>query len=475
MATVDREGRNAVTRRLAEWVAALREDEIPGEVTSHIKLCLLDTLGCGLFGSTLPWGQTVIRFAQGLGHGEEATVWGDGSRLPAANAALANGTLVHAFEMDDLHASGVLHPGAVSVTAALAAAERRERTGGPPVRGGHLLTALVAGYEVAVRIGLASGHAQLRRGFHPAATTGVFGAAAASSRILELDADATQDALGTAGTQASGLMAAQYGSMVKRMHMGRSAQSGIYGADLAAMGFRGVREVIEAPYGGFITTLIGDDSDLDRITDSLGERYELLGVGLKVYPSCGSSHTTVDALMAIKERCPDLGPETVESIVVRTTKSTRDHVGWPYVPDTVTSAQMNLPYTAAALLVDGALTVESFAEGRLRDPRLISLAHKVRVDVDPDLDQLGREHRHAVRVEVSLTDGRRFEDARSHARGTPQVPVPTREIEAKFLDLAERVVGGDQAATVLRIVHEFDRLPAVCSFVDHLVRRGAGR
>lgn len=470
MAHAGGKGTVAITRRLAEWVAALRLEEVPDDVVRHVKLGLLDTLGCGLFGSTLPWGQTVIRFAGTLGRGKEATVWGDGSLLPAANVALANGTLVHAFEMDDLHASGVLHPGSVTVTAAMAVAERRERGGGPPADGRSLLGALVAGYEVGARIGVACGYAKLRKGFHPAATTGVFCAAAAASRILGLDADATQDALGTAGTQASGLMAAQYGSMVKRMHMGLSAQSGIYGADLAAMGFRGVREVIEAPYGGFLGTLAGDAADPALILEGLGEYYELMGTGFKIYPSCGSSHTTIDALLAIRERCPDLSPEAVESVVVRTTTSTRDHVGWPYVPDTVTSAQMNLPYTVAALLADGALTVESFAEHRLREPRLVALAEKVHVEADPDLDRMGRDHRHTVRVTIRLTDGRQLEDSRTHARGTARVPISASDLEAKFADLAGRVVGDDQAAAIREMVEDLEHLPTVSPLADQMVR-----
>lgn len=469
MSHAPEKGTVEITRHLAEWVAGLRLEDIPDEVTGHAKLALLDTLGCGLFGSTLPWGQTVIRFARRLGRNGEATVWGDGSLLPAANAALANGTLVHAFEMDDLHAGGVLHPGSVTATAAIALAERRERGRKVSVEGRRVLEALIAGYEVGARIGLACGYAKLKKGFHPAATTGVFCAAAAASRILNLDAEATQDALGTAGTQAAGLMASQYGSMVKRMHMGLAAQSGIYGADLAAMGFRGVRGVLEAPYGGFLSTLVGDAADPAPILDGLGERYEMLGTGFKIYPACGSSHTTIDALLAIRERCPDLSPEAVESVVIRTTTAVRDHVGWPYVPDTVTSAQMNLPFTAAVLLYDGALTVESFADYRLRDPALVELAGRVSVLADPELDRKGRDYRHTVHVDVRLSDGRQFEESRTHGRGTAKQPVSPAELYAKFADLAGRVVGDGQAAAIREMVEDLEQLPAISPLADAMV------
>lgn len=457
-----------VTQRVAQWVADLRFEDIPLEVIEHIKLCLLDTLGCGLFGSTLPWGRTVIEFAQTLGVGDEASVWGTPIRLPAANAALVNGTLVHSFEMDDLHALAVIHPGAEAVPAALAVSEREEKSG-RPVSGKRFLTALVAGYEIGIRVGLATGHAQLRRGFHPSATTGVFCAAAAAGSILGLNGEAMQDALGIAGTQASGLMAAQYGSSVKRMHLGRSSQSGVYGADLAARGFRGIRNVLEAPYGGFFSTMIGDCSELPLVLRDLGERYELLGTGFKPYPSCGSTHTTVDALLALKENHPDLTPQSVDSITIYTTSNTRNHVGWPYVPDTVTSAQMNLGYTVAALLLDGSLTVDSFREERLTDPRILELSARVRVEVDPAFDRLGREGRHAVRVVVRLIDGRTLETSCFHAKGTSARPLTSEEVVAKFTDLASRAVGYERAVSIVETVRRLETFSEIGGLV-HLLR-----
>lgn len=449
-----------ITQRLAQWAADLRYEDIPPEVIAHIKLCVLDTLGCGLFGSTLPWGQTITTFASTLGAGAEATVWGSNRKLPAANAALANGTFVHAFEMDDLHALAVVHPGAETIPAALAVAERKEHSGAS-VSGRALLTAVVAGYEVGVRVGIISGHAQLTRGFHPSATSGVFCAAAAAGSILGLDAPAMQDAMGIAGTQAAGLMSAQYGSMVKRMHLGRSSQSGVYGADLAALGFRGIRNVLEAPYGGFFSTMIGDRSELPRIISGLGERFELLGTGFKPYPSCGSTHTTVDALLALRAAHSGLLPQQIQSIAIFTTATTRNHVGWPYVPETVTSAQMNLAYTSTVLLLDGRLTVDSFDEERLRDPKVLDLASRIHVEVDPAFDRMGRDGRHSVRVQVQLLDGRRLETTCHHAKGTVAHPLATQEIEAKFLELAERVRGRAEATAILHSVRAVEELTSI--------------
>jgi len=254
------------TRTLAEYVAGLSYNTIPQEVISHIKLSFIDSLGCALFGSTLPWGKIITSFTSELGKGRGAIIWGDGAEVPPTSAPLANGTLIHSFELDDLHRVGVIHPGSEAIPAADALVRHARR-----IDGKQLITAVVAGYEVGCRVGMTGGAAQLRRGFHPSATSGTFAAGAAAAKMLRLNPAKTVHALGIAGTQAAGLMAAQHSSMVKRMHAGRSAQAGVYGALLAARGFTGIEDILEAPYGGFCSTFI-DRPDLSHLTNQLGER-----------------------------------------------------------------------------------------------------------------------------------------------------------------------------------------------------------
>ena len=188
-------------------------------------------------------------------------VWGTAARLSAPHAALVNGTLVQSFELDDVHRQGVLHVGAVTLPALFAVAELR-----PGMSGRDFLTAAVAGYEIGPRVGMCMGQEHIGQGWHSGATVGVFSAAAGAAAGLRLSADKTVHALGIAGTQAAGLMAAQYGAMVKRMHAGRSSQSGLYGALLAEQGFTGIVDVFESPYGGFCTTFSRsqDRFNLDR-------------------------------------------------------------------------------------------------------------------------------------------------------------------------------------------------------------------
>jgi len=425
---------NSPTQALAEYIADLSYRNIPPEVVSHIKLCLVDSLGCALFGSTLPWGKIITSFAKEMGKGKGALIWGDGSEVPSTSAPLANGTLIHSFEMDDLHRVGVIHPGAEAIPAADALVRRAG-----PVDGKRFITALVAGYEVGCRVAMTGGASQLRRGFHPSATSGTFAAGAAAAKMLRLNPGKTLHALGIAGTQAAGLMAAQHASMVKRMHPGRSAQAGVYGALLAAKGFTGIEDILEAPYGGFCSTFC-DNPNLSHLTQDLGERFETLNVGCKPYPCCGSNHTSIDALKKILREHPEVRAENVDKIRIRTSRATKLHVGWPYVPKSMTTAQMNLPFCVAVLLHDRDFFVDQITEKSIHSEAVVKTTRKIEVLEDAALEALGDEGRHGVTLEVELHDGRSYSETVLHAKGSDKHPVSRDEALKKFRLLASRVL-----------------------------------
>jgi aconitate decarboxylase len=422
------------TRTLAEYIAGLSYKDLPSEVVSHIKFSLIDSLGCALFGSTLPWGRIITSFAKELGKGKGALVWGDGAEVPSTSAPLANGTLIHSFEMDDLHRVGVIHPGAEAIPAA----DALVRHGGK-VDGKRFLTAVVAGYEVGCRVAMTGGASQLRRGFHPSATSGTFAAGAAAAKMLRLNPVNTVHALGIAGTQAAGLMAAQYASMVKRMHPGRSAQAGVYGALLAAKGFTGIEDILEAPYGGFCSTFV-DKPNLSHLTRDLGERFETLNVGFKPYPCCGSNHTSIDALKKILGEHPEIVAEQVEKISIRTTRATKLHVGWPYEPKSMTTAQMNLLFCVAVLLHDRDFFVDQVTEKSIRRADVLETTKKIEVLEDPQFEALGDEGRHGVHVEVQLRNGKSYSEKVLHAKGSDKYPMTVAEVLQKFRLLASRVL-----------------------------------
>jgi len=360
---------NIHTRKIADFVSQLTYDRIPGEVRERAKLLILDSLGCAIYGAKLEWCRILQNTFRGLDTTRTTSIWGTDQTLSSTNAALVNGTQVQGFELDDVHRDGVLHCGAVTLPAVIAVAESHAS-----LSGSEFLTAAIAGYEIGPRVGRCMGQEHIGQGWHSGATLGVFSAGAGAARALRLDPEHTVHALGIAGTQAAGLMAAQYGAMVKRMHAGRSAQSGLYGALLAKGGFTGIRDVFEAPYGGFCSTFSRshDRFDLKALSAGLGTEWECMRIALKFYSCVGSNHTTLDAIRDIKRRRP-FGLDELTKIVAHGSRVTADHVGWPYKPEGLTSAQLNLPYCVATLLLEGDVFVDQFTEEAVHDAKRIAL------------------------------------------------------------------------------------------------------
>ncbi|HEY3074016.1 MAG TPA: MmgE/PrpD family protein, partial [Burkholderiales bacterium] len=350
---------NAYTRGLAEFASGLQYEQIPAAVRDRLKLLILDALGCALYGAELEWCRILRRTLSAVDSDGACAIWGTRERLSAPHAVLANGTQVQSFELDDVHRAGVLHVGAVVLPALVALAELRRN-----LSGRDFLAAAAAGYEVGPRVGMCMGPEHIGQGWHSGATVGVFAAAAAAARGLRLNGEKTVHALGIAGTQSAGLMAAQYGAMVKRMHAGRAAQSGLYGALLAEQGFTGIENVFEAEYGGFCTTFSRsqDRFRLAELTAGLGTTWQTMGVALKFYACVGSNHTTLDALRTLQAE-HQFRAEDVERIVVHGSQVTADHVGWKYEPKGMTAAQLNLPFCAATLLLEGDCFVDQFKPG----------------------------------------------------------------------------------------------------------------
>lgn len=451
---------NIHTQKVGDFVASLTLEAVPRDVVQHAQWDILDSIGCALFGQTLPIAAILERAQKRVSSGGNATVWGTAWKASADTAALINGTLVHSFELDDLHHEAILHPGGMALSPALALAEAEGGTGADVV------VAHVAGLEVSSRVGLAVGVPLLRRGWHNNGILGIFASAAASSRVLRLDGPQVVHAIGTAGSLAAGLMAAQFGAMVKRMHAGHAAASGMRAAVLASEGFTGIEALFEHGYGGFFPTF-ADSYETGEVSAELGERWETLNVGFKQYSCCGSSHTTVDILRGLRAS-RGLRAEQVKGITITGSSATRDHVGWEYVPDSTTTAQMNLPYAAAVALIDGECFVDQFAEDRLRDPEILDLVGRIKVEADPAIDEGGRTRRHEVRVHVDLHDGGVIDEHAIYASGSVRNPLSPDQLRQKFLRLASKRVSSDQAERILDAVMSLDTAPDVSRLTDAL-------
>ncbi len=444
---------NRYTQGIADFVSGLQYDRIPQEVRSRIKLLMLDALGCGIYGADLEWSRILQQRLGELDSTRACAVWGAQLKLSGPHAALVNGTQVQGFELDDTHLLGVLHTGAVVLPALVTVAEMRDG-----LNGKDFLAAAVAGYEVGPRVGMCMGNEHITQGWHSGATVGVFAAAAGAARGLKLDAGKTVHALGIAGTQSSGLMAAQFGAMVKRMHAGRAAQSGLYGAQFADAGFTGIVNVFESEYGGFCTTFSRstDRFRFDALTAGFGSEWQTLGVRLKLYACNGSTHSTLDAIRELQAEHP-FGAADVANIVVHGSKSTVEHVGWKYEPQGLTAAQLNLGYVVATLLIEGECFVDQFTDAKLADPARMALAHKVEARHDPEISAKGPKFRQMVRVEVHLKDGKRLERTVEIARRKKEIASEV-EIVAKFQNLAGHVLPKKQVDELRDAVLGLERL-----------------
>lgn len=439
------------TRDLAAFASALRFDDIPRDVVERIKLSALDSFGCCLFGATLPWTRKVADLALGEGARPAATLIGMGARTSAALAALVNGTGGHAFELDDIHKESILHMGSLAIPAALVIAEEDGR-----LKGRDVITAIAAGYEVGARVGNAATMSLFFRGFHPQGTSGAFAAAAAAARMLDLDADRFQHALGIVGSQAGGLMAAQEGAMVKRFHSGRAAQSGVYSARLAQRDFTGISDVLEAAYGGYLSCY-SDTPDARRLTDGLGATWETLNVGYKPHASVTSIHTALDGLAEIM-RENGLAADDIERVEAGLSPMTHLHCAWQYKAQGVTAAQMNLYYGLAVVALDGVAFTEQYREGRLRDPAIFGFIERIDARVDREIEGLGAGFRHAARVKVRGRDGRSWEKLLLHRRGSPEHPLTPADIEYKFRHIVGACRSEADADRLIKLTNTLDTL-----------------
>ena len=440
----DRAPATGPTRQLAAWIASLRYNDLPAPTRETVRLALLDTLGCGVYGYTTPWAGMLLRWARaGAPVKPEATVWGETApSLRAADAALVNGTAVHAFELDDYH-NAKLHAGAVVVPAALAVAEKTGATGE------QLVSAIAAGYEVMIRSSLALNPSAARmRGWHITGICGPLGAAAACASLLHLDAEHTAWALGLAGTQGAGTWAFNAdGTMSKRFHAGRAAYSGVIAAELAAMGFTGPTQIYEFEDGGFLKAF-SDASNPAPLTAELGSAWRLDTNRIKPYSCCGSTHSYVDVAFELRRR---LGTpwDPKRRVRVGMAKVVDVQCGFKYFPSSALNAQMSLRYVIAAALLEGQVLPPQFTDAKMADPALSELAERLELEVDPALDKLYPERFAAWIAAEDKGEWTRVDVM--DPTGSAAKPVGERGIIEKFRGINPQLPVDDIARTVLAI------------------------
>jgi 2-methylcitrate dehydratase PrpD len=458
---------SGATAELAAFVSNLEPASVPASVMQHAKRSVLDTIGCALHGSSLPWCRVLREQAVDEGGTAQAQLWGTSLRLPRTRAAWFNATAAHAFEYDDVHMGGMIHVGALTVPAALAIAENK------PMSGASLLASIVAGCEVGARVGRAVGTPHFAAGYHPQGTVGVFSAAASAAHASGHSAELAQQTLGIAGSHAAGLMAAQEGAMTKRLHSGHAAQSGVLSAELAARGFTGIPDVLEAEFGGFCSTMGGPETDLGLLTAGLGVIWETEQIGFKPYPSCAAAQTSIEAAWKIREQSP-VEARRISAIEVHCSTHARLHCGWPYEPAGVTAAQMSIPYGVARMLVSGHVGTADFSDEAIAAADVLEVAAKITVIGDPEVDALGPSRRYGVRVVVRTTDGDVFESRVQDRSGNSSSPLSDETLTAKFVEQAGPIVGDQAATDLLGMISHLEDLTDVRELSSALSRTENG-
>ncbi|MBE0625892.1 MAG: MmgE/PrpD family protein [Burkholderiales bacterium] len=433
------------TRSLAEFVARLRYEDLPQAVVEQACRIIVDTVGCALSAWTEdPEKSRIAReVAELYASAKGATVIGiAGLKSQPAFAALANGILANAADNDDTHKRALLHTGSVVVPPALALAETLG------LSGRDLILALVAGYEVAVRVGMAVMPTHYRF-WHSTATNGTFGAAACAAKALKLDADAVQRALGLAGTQAAGLNAFfESGDMTKSIHPGKAAFNGILSAQLAQMGATSPPSILEHPKG--YLNAYSTEPKPQKLTEGLGSSWEILQNGFKYFPSILASHSPIQATLAIVHE-HRIDPRQIAHITNETYNTVKSHFSNKDV-STVMAARVSVPYCIAVAAIDGELTQAQFAPARIDDALLRAVLANTEIIADAGLNALYPD-KFPARVTITLNDGTTFQQTVLVPKGDPQDPLTAAELDAKFRGNADALLGGARSGELLQAIY----------------------
>ena len=451
-------------RVLGELVADASLDDVDADALAHVRHLVLDSLAVTLGGTRLPQGERMVAFWDAVGGRGEATVPGASGRLPVLTAAYVNSYLGNLLDFDDTYSGrAVGHPGTTVIPPALAVAEREGSSGR------EFLNAVVAGYEVSIRVGDAIMPTPERsRQVVSTATWQLFGATAAAASLLDLDADETAHALGLAGVSAPVPAVRKVGIEEDELHdlknnYGWGSMGGVKAALLADAGFEGNRTVFDGEKG-FWRMAASDAYDPSVLEEGVGTAPAALEVSFKPYSSCRWSHAALDCVGALE---PAVTAEEVEAVTVETF---HEATTLDALPETVLDAQFSLPYVVAVHLLGHPTGYEWLTEERLSDPEVRALAERVALVEDEEFTAAyERSGRMGARVTVTHRDGGTETASVDSPSGSPERPIPHEEIEAKYESLVAPILGADRAAELERRVLDVeseDDVSAVAALLE---------
>lgn len=434
-----------ITRQLAEYVAELSFEKLPEEVRHRTKFLLLDLVGIAIRARHEANSTESVRSALvqlGLSQGRTSVI-GDNESYAPPGAALFNGTLAHSLDFDDTHAAGSIHSSAPIVPAALAAAELNGCDGKT------LIAGIVAGYEAQIRLSLAlvpKDH--YARGFHPTATCGTFGAAAAAARVLSLSADQVVNTFGVCGSQAAGSM--QFlanGAWNKRLHVGAAAMNGLMAAQFAKQGFKGATDAIEGK-DGFLNSYAPNPVP-ERVLENLGKVYETLAIAIKPYPACRYSHAAIDAIKTLRTKNP-IDVKEIQDVEIGLPRTGWNIIGSPQTekqhPENVVDGQFSMPFVAAIALREGDMQWDHYAR-HLGNATTLALCKKINTIVDPLAEaEFPRQMSGVARVRTSHGQYEKFVKV---PKGEPENFLSEAELINKFNGLVGHYIESKQREELL--------------------------
>lgn len=429
---------------LARWAVGLRPSDIPRPVSDAALDHVLDGVGNGVAARRLGHGAAALTVARGLGGPAQAQAIGDVDKIGAVAAAFANGVLVHALDFDDTHARALVHPTAVVVPAALAVAQE------VGADGARTLTAIVAGLEAACRLGAGTPHGFHGRGLHATGVVGPPAAALTAALLYGADEETVVDAIGIAASSSAGILEfLETGSDTKTIHPGSASLNGVIAARLAIEGADGPVSAMEGDRGLY-RAFAGRAPDLETVTGGLGVRWETERIGIKPYPSCQLMHSALDA--ALHARDERTQPAGITEIAVGIHPDSLGIVAGAgagqRIPRTTYDAKFDLPWSVAAALHDGAVTVETYTTESIARPEVAETASRVRVYAVADERPAAEV---GAQVAISRTDGAEQTGIVDASRGSRGRPMSAAEVRSKFVANC----GGGQVSEILadRILH----------------------
>ncbi len=439
------------TGELARWVVETSSEQVPDSIIHEGKRCLINFLSVALYSSRDPSLDILLDVFKIEGGGRHASVLGTGVRTSLQNAALANGYLGHLEDYDDTHFPTVIHPSSPTLPAALALGEQLKSSGKD------VLTAAVLGMEACCRIGMAVHPYHYDEGWHITGTCGVFGSVIAAGKLAGLDTLQMTQGLGIAGTQAAGVREV-FGTMTKPFHPGRSAQSGVLAALLAHRGFTSTATILEGRRG--FAAVMSEDSHLDRVTEGLGEHWELNMNGLKPY-ACGVvNHPLIDAMIALRDK-PGVVPGAVESVKARVHPLVLELVDRPN-PQVGLEGKFSYQHSMAVGLVDGAAFPAQYTDARVKDPVVVGVRDRIEASIDQAFGEDSAE------VTLTLQDGRSYTERVEHATGAPKNPLSDRQLDEKFRALVGDVLPKSRVERLLSTLWDLDQVVDVGEVVEQM-------